>query len=48
MDGEKLSDLRFADDVAITTEDVKAMEHQKTKQIICTLLKIQIKPQGTN
>ena len=25
---EKLLDLRFADDVALTTEDVKGMEHQ--------------------
>ena len=25
--GEKLSDLRFVDDVALTTEDVKDMEH---------------------
>ena len=28
IDGEKLSDLRFADDVALTTENVKDMEHQ--------------------
>ena len=28
IDGEKLSDLIFADDVALTTEDVKEMEHQ--------------------
>ena len=28
MDGEKLSNLRFADDVAQTTEDVRDMEHQ--------------------
>ena len=28
IDGEKLLDLRFADDVALTTEDVKDMEHQ--------------------
>ena len=28
IDGEKLSDLKFADDVALTTEDVKDMEHQ--------------------
>ena len=28
VDGEKLSDLRFADDVALTTEDVNNMEHQ--------------------
>ena len=28
IDGEKLLDLRFADDVALTTEDVKYMEHQ--------------------
>ena len=27
-DGEKLSDLRFADDVALTTENVKNSEHQ--------------------
>ena len=27
IDGEKLWDLRFADDVALTTEDVKDMEH---------------------
>ena len=27
IDGEELSDLRFADDVALTTEDVKEMEH---------------------
>ena len=27
IDGEKLSDVRFADDVALTTEDVKDMEH---------------------
>ena len=27
-DGEKLSNLRFADDVALTTEDVKDIEHQ--------------------
>ena len=26
--GEKLSDRRFADDVALTTEDVKDMAHQ--------------------
>ena len=28
IDGEKLSDLRFADDVARTAEGVKDMEHQ--------------------
>ena len=28
IDGEKLLDLRFADDVALTTEDVKDIEHQ--------------------
>ena len=28
IDGEKLSDLRFADDVALATEGVKDMEHQ--------------------
>ena len=28
MDGEKLSDLRFADGVALTREDMKDMEHQ--------------------
>ena len=28
IDGEKLSNLRFADDVALRTEDVKDMEHQ--------------------
>ena len=28
LDGEKLSDLRFDDDVAFTTEEVKDMEHQ--------------------
>ena len=28
IDGEKLSNLTFADDVALTTEDVKDMEHQ--------------------
>ena len=28
IDGEKLLDLRFADDAALTTEDVKDMEHQ--------------------
>ena len=28
IDGEKLTNLRFADDVALTTEDVKDMEHQ--------------------
>ena len=28
VDGEKLSNLRFADDVAIKTEDVRDMEHQ--------------------
>ena len=28
IDGEKLSDLTFPDDVALTTEDVKDMEHQ--------------------
>ena len=28
IDGEKLSNLRSADDVALTTEDVKEMEHQ--------------------
>ena len=28
IDGEKLSNLRFADDVALATEDVKDMEHQ--------------------
>ena len=28
IDGEKLSNLRFADDVALTTEYVKKMEHQ--------------------
>ena len=27
IDGEKLSNLRFANDVALTTEDVKNMEH---------------------
>ena len=27
-DGEKLSDVRFADDEALTTEDMKKMEHQ--------------------
>ena len=27
IDGEKLSDLTFAEDVALTTEDVKEMEH---------------------
>ena len=27
IDGEKLSNLRFADDVALTTEDVKDIEH---------------------
>ena len=27
IDGEKLSDLRFGDDVALTTESVKDMEH---------------------
>ena len=27
IDGEKLSNLRFADDVAVATEDVKDMEH---------------------
>ena len=28
IDGEKLSHLGFADDVALTTEDVQNMEHQ--------------------
>ena len=28
IDGEKLSNLRFADDVAVTTEDVTDTEHQ--------------------
>ena len=28
IDGEKLLNLRFADDVALTTEDVRDMEHQ--------------------
>ena len=28
IDGEKLPNLRFTDDVALTTEDVKDMEHQ--------------------
>ena len=28
IDGEKLSDLRFADDVDLTTEGVKYVEHQ--------------------
>ena len=28
IDGEKLSNLRFADDVALTTKDVRDMEHQ--------------------
>ena len=28
IDREKLYDLRFADDVALTTENVKDMEHQ--------------------
>ena len=28
IDGEKLSDLTFADNVALTTEGVKDMEHQ--------------------
>ena len=28
IDGEKMSNLRFADDVALTTEDVRDMEHQ--------------------
>ena len=28
IDGEKLSDLRFADGVALTREDVRDMEHQ--------------------
>ena len=28
IDGEKLSNLRFPDDVALTTEDVRDMEHQ--------------------
>ena len=28
IDGEKLSNLRFADDVALTTGDVKDMEHR--------------------
>ena len=27
IDGDKMSDLRFADDVSLTTEDVKYMEH---------------------
>ena len=30
IDGEKLSNLMFADDVALTTEDVRDMEHQLT------------------
>ena len=30
IDGEKLSNLRFADDVALTTEDMRDMEHQLT------------------
>ena len=28
IDGEKLSNLRFADDVTLTTKDVRDMEHQ--------------------
>ena len=28
VDGEKLSNLRYADDAALTTEDVKDMQHQ--------------------
>ena len=28
IDGEKLPNLWFADDVALTTEDVRDMEHQ--------------------
>ena len=28
IDGEKLSNLRFVDDVALTTESVKDVEHQ--------------------
>ena len=28
IEGEKLSNLRFADDVALTTEDLRDMEHQ--------------------
>ena len=28
IDGEKLSNLRFADDVALTTEDVRDLEHR--------------------
>ena len=28
IDGEKLSNLKFADDVALITEDVRDMEHQ--------------------
>ena len=44
-DGEKLSDLRFADDVALTTEDLKDnnMEHQLNtvnEQRLKTALKI--------
>ena len=43
INGEKLSDLRFADDVALTTEDVKDMEHQfntLTEESLKTGLKI--------
>ena len=30
IDGEKLPNLRFADDVALATEDVRDLEHQLT------------------
>ena len=41
---EKMSDLRFADDVALTTENVKDMEHQLStvnEEILKTGLKTQ-------
>ena len=31
IDGEKLSNLRFADDVTLITEDVRDMEHQLSR-----------------
>ena len=40
VDGERLSDLRCADDAALTTEDVKDMEHQLST---VNLLKIGLK-----
>ena len=42
IDGEKLSNLRFADDVALTTDDVKDMERQ-LKTVNEESLKISLK-----